>query len=69
MVFLTYFYCCRPDSNYAGTSLEFKSGQRKKLEESKYRIVGNIGDQWSDLLGTNSGLRTFKLPNPIYHVN
>ncbi|XP_010098162.2 acid phosphatase 1 [Morus notabilis] len=59
----------RPDSNYAGTSLEFKSGQRKKLEESKYRIVGNIGDQWSDLLGTNSGLRTFKLPNPIYHVN
>ena len=38
------------------------------LEQNGYRIVGNIGDQWSDILGTNTGYRTFKLPDPMYYV-
>ncbi|KAM7254430.1 hypothetical protein ACFE04_003810 [Oxalis oulophora] len=51
------------------SALEYKSSVRKLLEEkSGYKIVGNIGDQWSDLLGSNQGIRTFKLPNPIYYV-
>lgn len=60
---------CR-DASFSGkTSVEFKSAQRKKLEESGYRIVGNIGDQWSDILGTNTGNRTFKLPDPMYYIS
>ncbi|RCV16096.1 hypothetical protein SETIT_3G110200v2 [Setaria italica] len=49
-------------------SLEFKSGERKKLVDAGYVIVGNIGDQWSDLLGAPEGDRTFKLPDPMYYI-
>jgi hypothetical protein len=38
------------------------------LEEEGYRIIGNIGDQWSDILGTSTGSRTFKLPDPLYYI-
>lgn len=50
-------------------SLEFKSGERKKLEDAGYIIVGNIGDQWTDILGAPEGARTFKLPDPMYYVS
>ncbi|CAK8560262.1 unnamed protein product [Lathyrus sativus] len=50
------------------TAVTYKSSERKKLEEEGYRIIGNIGDQWSDILGTNTGDRTFKLPDPIYYI-
>ncbi|ERN04259.1 acid phosphatase 1 [Amborella trichopoda] len=54
---------------YRGQSaVAFKSAIRKRLAEEGYRIWGNIGDQWSDLLGDNHGDRTFKLPNPMYFV-
>ncbi|KAM0933618.1 putative Acid phosphatase [Dioscorea sansibarensis] len=51
------------------STISFKSGERKKLRQESYKIVGNIGDQWSDILGTPEGDRTFKLPNPMYYVN
>ncbi|OMO98981.1 Acid phosphatase (Class B) [Corchorus capsularis] len=51
------------------TAVVYKSNARKKLEENGYRIIGNIGDQWSDLLGTNTGNRTFKLPDPMYYIS
>ncbi|KAM0855558.1 hypothetical protein ACQ4PT_049681 [Festuca glaucescens] len=47
----------------------FKSGERKKLVDAGYVIVGNIGDQWSDILGAPEGARTFKLPNPMYYTS
>ncbi|KAK8514246.1 hypothetical protein V6N13_063148 [Hibiscus sabdariffa] len=56
-------------SSYSGeTAVAYKSSERGKLVKSGYRIVGNIGDQWSDILGTNPGNRTFKLPDPMYYV-
>nr|KYP54130.1 Stem 28 kDa glycoprotein [Cajanus cajan] len=55
---------------YSGTTaVTYKSAERKKLEEEGYNIIGNIGDQWSDLLGTNTGNRTFKLPDPMYYIS
>ncbi|XP_050384173.1 acid phosphatase 1-like [Argentina anserina] len=58
------------NTSYSGnTSVVYKSSERRKLEESEYRIIGNIGDQWSDLLGTNVDYRTFKLPDPMYYIN
>ncbi|XVF74490.1 hypothetical protein PTKIN_Ptkin13bG0114500 [Pterospermum kingtungense] len=57
-------------SAYLGkTAMVYKSSERKKLEQSGYRIIGNIGDQWSDLMGSSVGNRTFKLPDPMYYIS
>ncbi|WOL09134.1 hypothetical protein Cni_G17887 [Canna indica] len=52
-----------------GTAVAFKSSERAKLVETGFRIVGNIGDQWSDILGSPEGARTFKLPDPMYYIS
>ncbi|XP_021894859.1 acid phosphatase 1 [Carica papaya] len=46
----------------------FKSERRLDLINESYRIHGNSGDQWSDLLGYAVASRSFKLPNPMYYV-
>ena len=46
----------------------FKTDERQKLVDAGYVIVGNIGDQWTDILGSPEGCRTFKYPNPMYYV-
>ncbi|MCD7449334.1 hypothetical protein HAX54_051275 [Datura stramonium] len=46
--------------NYSGSAVEFKSSKRTELVKAGYRIVGNMGDQWTDLIGENPGSRTFK---------
>ncbi|KAI9107866.1 hypothetical protein K1719_021202 [Acacia pycnantha] len=57
-------------TEYSGaTAMVYKSAERGKLEKEGYRIVGNIGDQWSDILGTSTGTRTFKLPDPMYYLS
>lgn len=47
----------------------FKSEKRDDMVKEGYRIVGNSGDQWSDLLGSSLAIRSFKLPNPMYHIS
>ncbi|RWR73569.1 Acid phosphatase Class B [Cinnamomum micranthum f. kanehirae] len=56
-------------SNDSGTALAIKSSKRKELEAQGYKILGNMGDQWSDILGNNAGQRTFKLPDPMYYIS
>ncbi|XP_021294938.1 acid phosphatase 1-like [Herrania umbratica] len=57
-------------SSYSGKSaVVYKSSERKKLAMSGYKIIGNMGDQWSDLLGTDVGNRTFKVPDPMYYIS
>ncbi|KAG7997671.1 hypothetical protein I3843_01G221900 [Carya illinoinensis] len=57
-------------SAYSGTTaVVYKSSERRNLVKKGYRIVGNIGDQWSDLLGHHVGNRTFKLPDPMYYIS
>ncbi|MCW2784122.1 MAG: hypothetical protein JWP74_639 [Marmoricola sp.] len=52
----------------ACTTTQYKSLTRKHIEKDLgYRIVGNFGDQYSDLLGGYAN-RTFKLPNPMYYL-
>lgn len=60
--------CCRSAGDHGKNAVSFKSEIRKQLMEEGYRIWGNVGDQWSDLLGDCIGNRTFKLPNPMYFV-
>ncbi|GKE25722.1 acid phosphatase, class B-like protein [Tanacetum coccineum] len=52
-----------------GSGVVYKSAKRKALEEGGYRIRGNMGDQWSDLLGSNPGDRVFKVPDPMYYID
>lgn len=49
------------------TAEEYKSARRKKLTEEGYKIVGCIGDQWSDLSGGYTGYQV-KLPNYTYMI-
>lgn len=55
----------RPVDDHAPSAVPYKSGIRKDLWTSGYRILGNFGDQWSDLRGGYSE-RSYKLPNPMY---
>ena len=60
---------CGP-SITAGVScptIQYKSGVRAYIESQGYDIVGNFGDQFSDLLG-GFGDKTFKMPNPNYYL-
>nr|ACG43863.1 acid phosphatase 1 precursor [Zea mays] len=50
------------------TATVYKSEKRDEMEQEGYRILGNSGDQWSDLLGSSMSARSFKLPNPMYYI-
>ena len=45
------------------SAADFKTPERRKIAESGYTIVLNMGDQESDLLGGYAE-KTFKLPKP-----
>ncbi len=49
------------------TAQEYKTRYRKHLSKKGYRIVGCIGDQWSDLNGGYCGYKV-KLPNTRYII-
>ena len=49
------------------STVSFKSDNRKRLAQSGYNILVNIGDQDSDLQGGYAE-STFKIPNPMYWV-
>jgi len=60
---------CGPNIT-AGTScptIQYKSGTRAYIESQGYDIVGDFGDQFSDLLGGFAD-KTFKMPNPNYYL-
>ncbi|CAH2077606.1 unnamed protein product [Thlaspi arvense] len=50
------------------SATNYKSEQRSKLIEEGFKIRGNTGDQWSDLLGFAVADRSFKVPNPMYYI-
>jgi len=56
----------KPDG-FTGTTVAYKAGARDRIEDQGYRIVANVGDQYSDLAGGHSRV-AFKLPNPFYFL-
>lgn len=48
-------------------AVEFKSNVRTALTQQGYDIIGNVGDQWTDLKGPYSGIKV-KIPNYIYET-
>jgi acid phosphatase len=57
----------KPDALNPASAVEFKAPERKKLLDQGYVIIGNLGDQASDLDG-GFAERTYKLPNPFYFI-
>lgn len=47
---------------------EYKSSERARLVADGYTLLLNVGDQWSDLLGTPRAEISVKLPNPFYYL-
>jgi hypothetical protein len=58
---------CAADPGGKCTTIHYKSATRAHIESLGYDIVGNFGDQYSDLKG-GAADRTFKLPNPNYYL-
>ncbi|KAK8583738.1 hypothetical protein V6N13_109134 [Hibiscus sabdariffa] len=58
----------RDPEHHGKLATVFKSEKRSEMVEAGYRILGNSGDQWSDLLGAGPSRRSFKLPNPMYYI-
>jgi acid phosphatase len=50
------------------TALDFKSAEREKIVAEGYRIVLNVGDQWSDLRGKATAEYSVKYPDPFYFL-
>jgi acid phosphatase len=48
-------------------SQEFKTKVRTELTSKGYKIVGTVGDQWTDLNGPYSGIQ-IKIPNYLYEI-
>lgn len=50
------------------SALEYKSAERGKITAQGYRIVLNVGDQWSDLRGEPEAEYSVKYPDPYYFL-
>jgi predicted secreted acid phosphatase len=54
-------------AGHSCSTIHYKSATRAHIESLGYEIVGNFGDQFSDLEGGHAD-KTFKLPNPNYFL-
>lgn len=52
----------------SSSALEFKSARRGEIVAEGYRIIENVGDQWSDLRGAPEAEYSVKYPNPYYFI-
>jgi acid phosphatase len=50
------------------TALAYKSAERAKIAADGYRIILNVGDQWSDLRGKAEAEYSVKYPDPFYFI-
>jgi hypothetical protein len=56
----------KPDASTDSTVV-YKSNARATIEQQGYRIIANVGDQYSDLAGGHAQA-AFKLANPFYFL-
>ncbi len=58
----------RDTDNHTAVAAEFKPQKREELVKAGYQIIACVGDQWSDLVGGNTGIK-IKLPNYLYLID
>jgi predicted secreted acid phosphatase len=54
-------------SDNACSTIEYKSGTRAHIQSLGFDVVGNFGDQYSDLIGEHAD-HAYKLPNATYYL-
>jgi hypothetical protein len=54
-------------AGFPGTTVQYKSGARAAIEDQGYKIIANVGDQYSDLAGGHAEI-AFKYANPFYFL-
>lgn len=64
----SYLSGCATAGTWTCTTVQYKSGTRKHIEDLGYNIIANFGDQYSDLDGGYAD-KTYKIPNPTYFVS
>jgi acid phosphatase len=57
----------RMKNEYNSGAVNYKSRKREELTIKGYKIIGTVGDQWSDLNGSFHGVQ-IKIPNYIYYI-
>lgn len=50
------------------TALAYKSAERAKIQSQGYKIILNVGDQWSDLKGNPEAEYSVKYPDSFYFL-
>ncbi|HEX4031823.1 MAG TPA: HAD family acid phosphatase [Terracidiphilus sp.] len=58
----------RPESTRGESVVQYKSAERAQIAAQGYRIILNVGDQWSDLRGSPQAEFSVKYPNPYYLI-
>ncbi len=58
----------RDESERQMPTTEYKASERAKIVAQGYKIILNMGDQWSDLNGDPKAEISVKLPNPFYYL-
>jgi acid phosphatase len=58
----------RTPAQSSEATIAYKSGARKTIVDAGFRIILNVGDQFSDLKGTPTAEFSVKLPNPFYYI-
>lgn len=58
----------RQPSQASLTAVEYKSAERARIQAQGYRLVLNVGDQWSDLKGSPEAEFSVKYPDPFYFL-
>jgi acid phosphatase len=58
----------RQDSAPAQSTTAYKSSMRSEIEKQGYKVVLNVGDQWSDLKGVPEAEFSVKYPDPDYLI-
>lgn len=58
----------RQDTAAAQSTTTYKSSMRAQVQKQGYKVVLNIGDQWSDLKGTPAAEFSVKYPDPYYLI-
>jgi acid phosphatase len=58
----------RSAAQYSMTALEYKSAARGTIVAKGYKMVLNVGDQWSDLGGEPEAELSVKYPDPFYFI-
>lgn len=58
----------RPALGGSQSTTDYKSAARQQVVAQGYRIVLNVGDQWSDLKGKPEAEFSVKYPDPYYFI-